>query len=280
MPAKSPAALSLLNQPAEAPPASPFWTFQLVIWHAYGLVLMLPWLGTYPVGSMLPNKLVIAGSGLLASTGLRAVYRAALWRGPRLGALIPMVLLTSVAAGFGWDILLAELLGGPVSQDLRRLGALGSGIPQLAGGFYHALVLLTWSVVYLALKHYPSQAASPVRGGRPGQLVLRDGKHALLVDAEELKWVEAAGDYVRLHAGPKRLLLRATMARIAATLPAADYLRIHRSAIVRLAEVRELIPLPNSEYEVLLRDGTSLRASRTYADRLRVALSIEPIVKG
>jgi two-component system LytT family response regulator len=64
------------------------------------------------------------------------------------------------------------------------------------------------------------------------------------------------------------------MSRTAAALPAGTYLRIHRSAIVRLAQVRELVARPNRELDVLLRDGTRLRASRRYAERLREALGL------
>lgn len=280
MPVLAPATIPFLGLPTGASGSSlprtdrRFWTLQLIIWPAYGIALMLPWLGIYSVVAMLPTKLVVAGSGLLASVGLRAVYRAVLRRWSHPGALILFVLIASLAAGLLWDSVLAGLLGGSLNQDLRRLGALGSGIPQFAGGLYHALVLLTWSMGYLGLKHYRSPSGNPVRVEPTGRLVLRDGRRAVVLDAEEIKWVEAAGDYVRVHGGPKRTLLRATMAGIEATLPATDYLRIHRSAIVRIAQVRELVPLPNSEYEVLLRDGTKLRASRTYAGRLRAVLGI------
>jgi len=271
-----------------------FWTLQFVVWPAYGAALMLPWLGTYAIASMVPNKLVVAGSGLLTSAGLRCIYLTALRRRPSPGKVIAIVVIASVAAGLAWDSVLAALLGGSRSNDLRRLGALGSGIPQFAGALYHALVLLTWSLAYLGLKLYRSQLPHPLRvetppgtaassrhitfesppDEAPHRLVLRDGKSTVVLDAGEITWVEAAGDYVRVHAGPKRLLLRATMAGFEATLPANAYVRIHRSSIVRIAQVRELISLPNREHEVVLRDGTKLRASRTYAGRIRAVLGI------
>jgi two-component system, LytTR family, response regulator len=59
-----------------------------------------------------------------------------------------------------------------------------------------------------------------------------------------------------------------------AQLPPARFARIHRSAIVNLARIRELRPQPNREFTVVLRDGTRLRASRSY--RARIAALLEP----
>lgn len=245
-----------------------------MVWPAYGIALMLPWLGTYTVSAMLPNKLVVAGTGLLASAGLRIVYRAVPHRWSHRGALICFVLIASLAVGFVWDGVLAGLLGGSLSLEPSRLGAIGSGVPEFAGAFYHGLVLLTWSLGYFALRGDRSPSAEPLPIEPPERLVLRDGRRATVLDPEEILWVEGAGDYVRVHAGPKRTLVRATMARVEASLPKPNYLRIHRSVIVRLDQVRELVPLPNSDYEVVLRDGTRLRASRTYAARLQAALGL------
>ena len=256
-----------------------FWTFQLVVWPAYGVALMLPWLGTYTIASMMPNKLVVAGTGLAISAGLRSAYLSALRRWPSPGTVIAVVITASLVAGLLWDGLLSALLGGAASPDLRRLGALGSRIPQFAGAFYHTLVLLTWSMSYLGLKQYwtrPVEADEAPPLHAPRRLIFRDGKRAVMLDAGDINRLEAAGDYVRIHTGSRRLLLRATLSGIEATLPEADFVRIHRSSIVPIAKVRELVPLANSEYDVMLRDGTKLRASRTYAGRLRAALGIGP----
>ena len=84
----------------------------------------------------------------------------------------------------------------------------------------------------------------------------------------------ADGDYMRVFAGKRQLLLRLTMSRIEAALPAHTHMRIHRSAIVHLSRVRTLEALPNAELSVVLRSGVTLRASRSYAERLRFALGV------
>jgi hypothetical protein len=281
----SPGLQTVERQHSLSQPDVRFWATQSSLWIGYGVALMLPWVGTYTIASMVPNKVVVAGSGLLISSGLRTLYLAARRRGPGSGVLIAIVLTASAGAGFLWDGVLAAWVGSP-AHDLRRLGALGSGIPQLAGGFYHALIMLSWSMAYVAISQFRSRSTQPVRvaalsessppapAESPRRVLLRDGKRALVLNAAEIHRVEAAGDYVRVHTGPKRLLLRATMSAMESTLPATEFVRIHRSWIVRVALVHELRPLPNSEYEVILRDGTRLRASRTYAARLRAVLGM------
>ena len=111
----------------------------------------------------------------------------------------------------------------------------------------------------------------PARGGH---LVARDGGRTELVPFDEIDYVIADGDYVRVFAGKRQLLLRLTMNRIEAALPAHEHVRIHRSAIVNLSRVRALEALPNAELSVVLRSGVTLRASRSYADRLRRGLGV------
>jgi two-component system LytT family response regulator len=98
------------------------------------------------------------------------------------------------------------------------------------------------------------------------------GTRVVVVPADTVDWIEADGDYVRLHAGRERHLLRETMGRLEARLDPSRFVRIHRSAILNVDRVAELRPLPNREYVVVLRDGTRLRLSRSYRDRLDARL--------
>ena len=120
------------------------------------------------------------------------------------------------------------------------------------------------------LERAPS--AEPLARG--GHLVARDGARTELIPFDEIDYVIADGDYVRVFAGKRQLLLRLTMNRIEAALPTHAHLRIHRSAIVNLSRVRTLEALPNAELTVVLRSGVALRASRSYAERLRLALGV------
>jgi two-component system, LytTR family, response regulator len=80
--------------------------------------------------------------------------------------------------------------------------------------------------------------------------------------------VEAAGNYVKLHAGPAVHVMRQTMERLAARL-GERFVRIRRSALVNIAAIRTLEPYGKGSYVVLLRDGTKLISSRYAGEALR-----------
>jgi two-component system LytT family response regulator len=101
---------------------------------------------------------------------------------------------------------------------------------------------------------------------------VRLGHRVQLVLADEIDWIEAQGDYAGLHVGAHMHLLREPLQRLGSRLDPAQFARIHRSTIVRLDRVAEMQALSNRDHLLRLRDGTVLRASRTYVDALRAAL--------
>jgi len=103
----------------------------------------------------------------------------------------------------------------------------------------------------------------------PNRIVIRDRDRVLFVDVADIDWIGADGDYVRIHTGGKSHLVRDTMAAMEQRLDAASFVRIHRSAIVNVSRIRELRPYSSREYAVILNNGTRLRLSRRYRDRLR-----------
>jgi two-component system LytT family response regulator len=84
--------------------------------------------------------------------------------------------------------------------------------------------------------------------------------------------IEADGDYATLHVGARTYLLRERIHALAQQLDPAQFARVHRSTIVRLDMVSELRALTNRDALLRLRDGTLLRASRTYVPALMAAL--------
>ena len=98
------------------------------------------------------------------------------------------------------------------------------------------------------------------------RLVVRDGETILVIPAHEIDWCAAEDNYVRIHAGPRRHLVRMTMRRLEEQLPRSTFARIHRSAIVNVERVRECAPLGGGEYRVTLVNGVRLVVSRTYRD--------------
>ena len=104
---------------------------------------------------------------------------------------------------------------------------------------------------------------------RSDRLVVKSGGRLFFLRADEIDWVEAAGNYVRLHVGPASHLLRETMNAIEGRLDPEKFFRIHRSRIVNMERIQELQPWLNGEYAVLLRTGTRLTLSRGYREKLQ-----------
>ena len=95
----------------------------------------------------------------------------------------------------------------------------------------------------------------------------------LLIDADEVDWIEAEDYYSGIHAGGKRFRIRESLSALETRLDPAQFTRIHRSAIVRLNRVRELRSGgAESEATVVLRDGTELPVSRRRLAQLRSLL--------
>ena len=118
----------------------------------------------------------------------------------------------------------------------------------------------------------PGAPATPRNGRYLKRLVIKSGGRVTVLGVKEVDWVEADGDYVKIHAGKRWHLLRETMKRLEAELDPGRFVRIHRSTIVNIERVSELQPFFRGEYVVLLHDGTSLKLSRGYKERLEAAL--------
>ena len=107
-------------------------------------------------------------------------------------------------------------------------------------------------------------------GQKPlGRLVIRSGGRVFFLKAEEIDWIEGEGNYVRIHLGKQSHLVRETMGELESRLDDSQFLRIHKSTIVNIEQIKEVQPLFNGAHMVLLRDGTRLTWSRGYRSRLR-----------
>lgn len=106
------------------------------------------------------------------------------------------------------------------------------------------------------------------------RLLVKTGGRVLFLKTDEIDWIEADDNYVRLHAGGKAHLLRRTMNELEAALAPEQFARIHRSAIVNLDRVRELQPLFNGEALIVLLDGKELKLSRSRRESLEKQLSL------
>jgi two-component system LytT family response regulator len=94
----------------------------------------------------------------------------------------------------------------------------------------------------------------------------------IFVPTEKIDWVKAADNYLELHVGKERHLVRETMGQLEKQLDPTKFARVHRSALVNIDRIKELRPLFNNDHVLILRDGTQLTASRTYYEKLLTLL--------
>lgn len=109
------------------------------------------------------------------------------------------------------------------------------------------------------------------RGERPNypeRLAIRSDGRVRLLDIAEIDRIVAAGNYVEIHAGAKQHLLRETMTSLEARLDPRRFIRVSRAAIVSIAQIREVQPLFNGDFVVLLKNGAQVNGSRRYRDAL------------
>ncbi len=104
------------------------------------------------------------------------------------------------------------------------------------------------------------------------RFLVSDGSGERPVSVRDVDWIEAAGDYVRLHDGETYHLVRASMNRLERTLDPRFFGRIHRGAIVRFDRIDEMVPIHHGDAEIHLKDGTVLRLSRSYREQFRQSL--------
>ena len=97
---------------------------------------------------------------------------------------------------------------------------------------------------------------------------VRDGRRFLIVRTDEIDWMDSASNYVQLHARGRSLLLRSTMSELEERLDPQLFVRIHRSTMVNVERIEEISPSGQGDFTVTLRDGTTLRMSRSYGGRL------------
>lgn len=116
---------------------------------------------------------------------------------------------------------------------------------------------------------YSRQIEEIVRTFRPAKrflerVMVRNGGKIHFVPVGDIVWCEADADYLRLHTAGGVHTIRGTIGAFAEELDPAQFVRIHRSSIVRLNAIRELRPGPHGEYTALLDQGTVLTVSRSY----------------
>ncbi len=113
----------------------------------------------------------------------------------------------------------------------------------------------------------------PAGSERPlERIAVREGGSVHLVPVDEIDWIGAQDYYAELHAGARSYLVREALRSLERRLDPRRFVRIHRAAIVNVTRVRKLEPATHGEWSVVLRDGQTLRLSRTHRESLGALL--------
>ena len=115
-------------------------------------------------------------------------------------------------------------------------------------------------------------AQIPGRPAAAAQILVRESDRAFFLSVDDIQRISAAGNYVEVHAKGKVHLIRDTLTSFIAQLDASEFLRVHRSHVVRVSFIAEMRPMFHGDYELVLRDGQTLSLSRRYKALLPAAI--------
>jgi two-component system LytT family response regulator len=127
----------------------------------------------------------------------------------------------------------------------------------------------------LALGGGAEEDDKPARPSGPRRIGVRNGAKTTLVDIDAIDWVQASGDYARIHAGKQAYLVSQRMHALERLLESREFVRVHRSLIVNVKRVRELHREPDGGGTLVLTDGIRLRVARSRWESMERALEME-----
>ena len=259
--------------------ATLFWLLQLGGWTAYAVALMVPWLGRYPISVMWSNKLVIAGTGLVTSSVLRILYRRVAGAGMSFGGIGVVALIASIAGAFVWNGAASALLGRSLQHDSILLGALGRTLPRFDGVLYHALVLLTWSLLYLGARHYRALVAERERSYRAESLAKEARLVALRYQIGPHFLFNALNAISTLVVTDRKTEATATIARLAELLRAS--LEAPSDGMIPLCHELEIVRRYLAIEQIRFADRLTIAvdADARTLDALVPALILQPLVE-
>ena len=108
----------------------------------------------------------------------------------------------------------------------------------------------------------------------PDVLAIKDGSEVTRVAVNEIQWIDAAGDYMCVHATEQTHIMRRTMKELEKDLDPKKFVRAHRSVIVNIKYVQKMVSHISGEYHLILSNGTELKVSRSHRDRVKEMIKI------
>jgi hypothetical protein len=139
-------------------------------------------------------------------------------------------------------------------------------LPEIRGQIAANWLLLTFALsAFSVLSH----VLVPFPRRNPETIPIKTRGRLGHLDLARIEWIESQGNYLTLHADGKSHLIRETMRSFAERIDPARFIRVHRRTIVDIRRVREIQPLANGDSTLILLDGHTIRASRSYREGLR-----------
>jgi two-component system, LytTR family, response regulator len=118
-----------------------------------------------------------------------------------------------------------------------------------------------------------SVAVVDLPGGESGsKIILRTRRRVIVLNEKDVEWIDAAGNYIRFHAGPAQHKVRGTLKDIEQLLPGARFVRVHRSTIVNIESVREFVRTPYGDLIAVLNHGQRLAVGRLFRGNVEAVL--------
>lgn len=109
----------------------------------------------------------------------------------------------------------------------------------------------------------------------PSRILIKANRKMLFVDTDDIYWLEASGDYIKIHIKGNNYLVNDSLNNFEKTLDPEVFFRVHRSHIVNLKFITEFKPYFNGEYILLMANGQEVKLSRSYKDKLKTLLGKE-----
>ncbi len=107
---------------------------------------------------------------------------------------------------------------------------------------------------------------------KPERLLVKKIGKEFILRIEDIDWIEAAGNYMNLHVKDRIYPLRETMSQLESKLNPSQFVRIHRSSMVNLDRIKEILPLDSGDYQVTLNTDQRLKLSRRYREKVKNVL--------
>jgi len=120
-----------------------------------------------------------------------------------------------------------------------------------------------------SIEELSAKGVDKLKKKEPARLAIRDGGRTTWVPQAKIEWIDAAGDYMCVHAEGETHIMRMTMKKLEDALDPDILQRVHRSTIVNVNHIKEMRSHINGEYFLTLSCGHTIKLSRTYKDKLK-----------